>query len=82
MIIIGSGQYNWDVIKLREYPEGFPYTERVVNEEVGGTCSNVMCMLSRLGWDARPQVKLIDDTNGLRYVLTEEIELPVNTSWD
>ena len=72
MIIIGSGQYNWDVIKLREYPEGFtpgkrnPFTERVLKEEVGGTCGNVMCMLSRLGWDARPQVKLIDDQNGLK----------------
>ena len=72
MIIIGSGQYNWDVIKLREYPEGFTpgkrnhYTERVLKEEVGGTCGNVMCMLSRLGWDARPQVKLIDSYNGLK----------------
>lgn len=63
-IIIGSGQYNWDVIKVREYPDGFvpakrnPYIERTVMEEVGGTCGNVMCILSRLGWDSRPQVKL------------------------
>ena len=21
--IIGSGQYHWDIIKVREYPEGF-----------------------------------------------------------
>lgn len=63
-IVIGSGQYNYDIIKLREYPEGFAagkrnkYTERTLFEEVGGTCGNVMCMLSQLGWDARPQVKL------------------------
>ena len=68
--IIGSGQYNWDIIKLREYPDGFTvgkrnkFVENVLLEEVGGTCGNVMCMLSRLGWDARPQVKLIDSDEG------------------
>lgn len=64
LIAIGSGQYNWDVIIQREYPEGFvagkrnPCTDEVLKEEVGGTCGNVMCMLAHLGWDARPQVKL------------------------
>lgn len=63
-VVIGSGQYNYDIIKLREYPEGFTagkrnkFTEKILFEEVGGTCGNVMCMLAHLGWDARPQVKL------------------------
>ena len=69
-IIIGSGQYNYDIIKVREYPDGFttgkrnPYTETILTEEVGGTYGNVMCMLAHLGWDARPQVKLIDSEEG------------------
>ena len=64
-IIIGSGQYNYDIIKLREYPNGFvvgkrnTYVAKTLIEEVGGTCGNVMCILANLGWDARPQVKLI-----------------------
>ena len=68
--IIGSGQYNWDIIKLRDYPDGFTvgkrnkFVENVLLEEAGGTCGNVMCMLSRLGWDARTQVKLIDSEEG------------------
>ena len=68
--IIGSGQYNWDFIKLREYPEGFTigkrnkFVENVLFEEVGGTCGNVMCILSKLGWDALPQVKLINSAEG------------------
>lgn len=50
--IIGSGQYNFDIIKVREYPDGFiigkrnPYIETIIAEEVGGTCGNVMCMQS------------------------------------
>lgn len=69
-VIIGSGQYNYDIIKIREYPDGFttgkrnPYTETILTEEVGGTCGNVMCMLAHLGWTARPQVKLIDSEEG------------------
>ncbi len=64
--IIGSGQYNWDIIKLRDYPDGFvvgkrnSYVETTLTEEVGGTCGNIMCILSKLGWIAQPQVKLID----------------------
>lgn len=70
--IVGSGQYNWDIIKLREYPEGFivgkrnRFIENVLVEEVGGTCGNIMCMLARLGWIALPQVKLIDTEEGQR----------------
>lgn len=69
-VIIGSGQYNYDIIKIREYPDGFsigkrnPYTETTLVEEVGGTCGNVMCMLAHLGWETRPQVKLIDSEEG------------------
>lgn len=68
--IIGSGQYNWDVIKLRDYPDGFvpgkrnTFTETILSEEVGGTCGNIMCALARLGWEACPQVKLIDSSEG------------------
>jgi sugar/nucleoside kinase (ribokinase family) len=74
-IIIGSGQYNWDIIKLREYPNGFvigkrnTFVEKILCEVVGGTCGNVICMLSYLGWDARPQVKLIDSDEG-KSILT------------
>lgn len=69
-IIIGSGQYNYDIIKLREYPNGFvvgkrnPYVEKTLIEEVGGTCGNIMCILANLGWDVRPQVKLINNEEG------------------
>lgn len=51
--IIGSGQYNWDIIKLLKYPDGFnigkrnPFVEETLIEEVGGTCGNVMCMLGK-----------------------------------
>lgn len=68
--IIGSGQYNWDRIILRNYPHGFTPGKRndcweeVLVEEVGGTCGNIMCMLARLGWNAYPQVKLIDTAEG------------------
>lgn len=70
LTIIGSGQYNYDIIKLREYPDGFvigkrnPYVENILTEEVGGTCGNVMCMLAHLGWTAQPQVKLTNSEEG------------------
>ena len=70
LTIIGSGQYNFDIIKVREYPDGFitgkrnPYNETIIAEEVGGTCGNVMGMLAHLGWDAMPQIKLIDNEEG------------------
>lgn len=68
--IIGSGQYNWDIIKLRTYPNGFTigkrnkFEDETLFEEVGGTCGNVMCILSKLGWTALPQLKLIDTAEG------------------
>ena len=54
-VIIGSGQYNNDIIKVREYTDGFttgkrnPYTETILTEEVGAPCGNVMCMLAHMG---------------------------------
>lgn len=60
---MGSGQYNFDRIMIREYPEGFelgrrnPFVDNVHTEEVGGTCGNVMCMLSYWGWRALPQAQ-------------------------
>lgn len=72
--IIGSGQYNWDIIKLRTYPDGFTigkrnrFEEETLFEEVGGTCGNVMCILSKLGWIAYPQLKLIDTAEGHKLI--------------
>lgn len=54
--VIGTGIFNLDIIVKRDYPEWpqlRPFTDNVVMEEVGGTCGNVMCMLSWMGWDAR-----------------------------
>ncbi len=68
--IIGSGQYNWDIIKLRKYPDDFtigkrnPFVEETLIEEVGGTCGNVMCMLSHFGWNVFPQLKLTNSEEG------------------
>jgi len=67
--VIGSGIYNLDVIVERSYPDWpqmRPFVERTVIEEAGGTCGNVMCMLSRKGWDARPQACLDDSPQGLK----------------
>ena len=48
---IGGGIYNFDIIVERSYLEGFvvgkrkKFSERILSEEIGGTCGNVMCML-------------------------------------
>lgn len=74
LVVVGSGQYNYDVIKVREYPKGFvpgeknAFVDKVHTEEVGGTCGNVMCMMQHLGWDARPQVKLTLGADGQNMV--------------
>ena len=56
--IIGTGIFNWDSISVREYPQGPQrnriFDEKLVVEEVGGTCGNVMCMLAHFGWEAFP----------------------------
>ena len=67
--VIGSGIYMLDSIVVRDYPEWpllCPFTERTVIEEVGGTCGNVMCILSWLGWKAMPEVSLDDSPVGLK----------------
>lgn len=67
--VIGSGVYILDTIVVREYPEWpklRPFTEHTVLEEVGGTCGNVMCILSWLGWKTTPQVSLDDSDEGLK----------------
>ena len=67
--VIGSGIYMLDIIVVREYPEWpalRPFTDRTVIEEVGGTCGNVMCILSWLGWNAMPQASLDDSPEGLK----------------
>jgi sugar/nucleoside kinase (ribokinase family) len=67
--VIGSGIYMLDSIVVRDYPEWpllRPFTERTVIEEVGGTCGNVMCILSWLGWKAMPEVSLDDSPVGLK----------------
>lgn len=65
--IIGSGIYVLDEIVVRDYPAWplpRPFVDRTVLEEVGGTCGNVMCMLSWLGWKAMPEVSLDDTPEG------------------
>lgn len=68
--IIGSGQYNWDIINLKEYPDGFgkkkSHVDKTLIEEVGGTCANVLCILALFGWTALPQVKLTERQEGQR----------------
>ena len=60
MTCIGGGIYNFDIIVERSYPEGFvagrrnKFSERILSEEIGGTCGNVMCMLPYLGIQSYP----------------------------
>ena len=55
--IVGSGIYNLDTIAV----DG-----KVVLEEVGGTCGNVMCILAGLGLETYPQVSLDDSPEGFK----------------
>ena len=67
--IIGTGIFNWDSISVREYPQGPQrnriFDEKLVVEEVGGTCGNVMCMLAHFGWKAFPVTNLDRSEEGL-----------------
>ena len=67
--IIGTGIFNWDSISVREYPQGPQrnriFDEKLVLEEVGGTCGNVMCILSHFGWEAFPVTNLDRSEEGL-----------------
>lgn len=71
--VIGSGQYIYDIIKKREYPEGFvigkrnKFEEKVIQETTGGTCGNVMCMLNFFGWHVMPQAQFGTDAMGLKH---------------
>jgi len=72
---VGSGIYNLDTIVIRDYPDGPArkrFTEKVVAEEVGGTCGNVMCLLSNFGLEAYPQVSLDDSPEGMK--ITKDLE--------
>ena len=52
---MGTGNYSFDVITRREYPDGFVvgkrnrFEEKVLMTEIGNTCGNVMTMLPYLG---------------------------------
>ena len=66
---LGTGIFNLDTIVVREYPDGDgrrKFVENIAAEEVGGTCGNVMCMLSHLGWQALPLSKFDDSEEGLK----------------
>ena len=69
MKIIGTGIFNWDSIFVREYPQGPQHNrifdEKLVVEEVGGTCGNVMCMLAHFGWETFPVTNLDRSEEGL-----------------
>lgn len=72
---VGSGIYNLDTIVVRDYPDGPArkrFTEKVVAEEVGGTCGNVMCLLSIFGLETYPQACLDDSPEGRK--IAEDLE--------
>jgi len=76
--IIGSGIYNYDIIVQRDYPDGFiidkrnKFTEKILLEEIGGTCGNVMCILAHLGWTVMPQAQF--DQSAYGYKLKADLE--------
>ena len=61
---MGTGNYSFDIITRREYPNGFvvgkrnKYEEKVLTMEIGNTCGNVMTMLPYLGVKTFPVAKL------------------------
>lgn len=77
--ILGTGNYALDSIYQREYPEGFdtskkrnPFVDRLVSEEVGNTCGNVMCMLPYLGVETYPIGHFDDTEQGMK--ITADLE--------
>lgn len=60
---MGTGNYSFDVITKREYPDGFvvgkrnKFEERILKMEIGNTCGNVMTMLPYLGVKTFPVAK-------------------------
>ena len=61
---MGTGNYSFDIITRREYPNGFvvgkrnKYEEKIMTMEIGNTCGNVMTMLPYLGVKTFPVAKL------------------------
>lgn len=55
-----GGILSYDIIVVREYPDGFEvgkrnrFVEKIVKEEIGGTCGNVATMLPALGVQTFP----------------------------
>ena len=73
--IIGTGIFNLDILVKREYPQWpamRPFEDKVVLEEVGGTCGNVMSILAYMGWDVRPVACLDNSPEGLK--ITEDLK--------
>ena len=71
--ILGAGNIGLDIIFQREYPEGFdiakkrnPFVDKLIAEEVGNTCGNVMTMLPYLGVDTFPIGHFDDSEQGLK----------------
>lgn len=58
--VLLSGNYAFDTIVEREYPNGFvigknnKFTETILSECIGNTCGNVSCMLPYLGVESYP----------------------------
>ena len=61
---MGTGNYSFDIITRREYPNGFvvgkrnKYVEKIMTMEIGNTCGNVITMLPYLGVKTFPVAKL------------------------
>ena len=73
--IIGTGIFNLDIVVKRNYPQWpavRPFEDRVVLEEVGGTCGNVMSILAWMGWNVRPIACLDDSPEGFK--ITEDLK--------
>ena len=73
--IIGTGIFNLDIVVKRDYPQWpamRPFEDKVVLEEVGGTCGNVMSILAWMGWKVRPIACLDDSHEGLK--ITEDLK--------
>ena len=60
---MGTGNFSFDIITQREYPDGFVVgkrnrsEEKIVKMEIGNTCGNVMTMLPYLGVKTFPVAK-------------------------
>ena len=71
--ILGTGNFALDSIYQREYPEGLdtsrkrnPFVDKLVSEEVGNTCGNVMCMLPYLGVETYPIGHFDESEQGMK----------------